>query len=82
MAQSTTGQMSLNRLGGLTDMGFAAGIVLILAVLFLPLPPLLIDAGLAGMTFGTGAGGQTNLGTDGGQFKAAAMAYKAAPVAL
>jgi hypothetical protein len=44
--------------------------------------PELIDAGLAGMTFGTGAGAQTHLGTDGGQFKAAAIAYKAAPVAL
>jgi hypothetical protein len=44
--------------------------------------PDLIDAGVAGMTFGTGAGGQTNLGTDGGQFKTAATAYKAAPVSL
>jgi hypothetical protein len=44
--------------------------------------PELIDAGIAGMTFGTGAGGQTNLGTDSGQFKTAATAYKAAPVAL
>jgi flagellar biosynthesis protein FlhA len=47
VSQPTTGELSLNRLAGLTDMGFAAGIVLILAVLFLPLPPLLIDAGLA-----------------------------------
>jgi hypothetical protein len=44
--------------------------------------PDLVDAGIAGMTFGTGAGGQTNLATDGGQFKAAATAYKAAPVSL
>ncbi|HEY5951692.1 MAG TPA: hypothetical protein VIV40_39630, partial [Kofleriaceae bacterium] len=44
--------------------------------------PELIDAGIAGMTFGTGADGQTNLATDGGQFKTAATAYKAAPVAL
>ena len=44
--------------------------------------PDLIDAGVAGMTFGTGAGGQTNLATDGGQFKTAATAYKAAPVAM
>jgi hypothetical protein len=44
--------------------------------------PELIDAGIAGMTFGTGAGGQTNLATDGGQFKSAATSYKAAPVAL
>jgi hypothetical protein len=44
--------------------------------------PDLVDAGIAGMTFGTGAGGQTNLGTDGGQFKTAATAYKAAPVTL
>ena len=42
----------------------------------------LVDAGIAGMTFGTGAGGQTHLGTDGGQFKAAASAYMAAPVTL
>lgn len=44
--------------------------------------PDLIDAGIAGMTFGTGAGQQTNLATDTGQFKAAATAYKAAPVAM
>jgi hypothetical protein len=44
--------------------------------------PDLVDAGIAGMTFGTGAGGQTNLATDGGQFKTAATAYKAAPVSL
>jgi hypothetical protein len=42
----------------------------------------LIDAGVAGMTFGTGAGGQTTLATDGDQFKTAATAYLAAPVAL
>lgn len=42
----------------------------------------LIDAGIAGMTFGTGAGGQTNLATDGDQLKTAATAYHAAPVAL
>jgi len=44
--------------------------------------PDLIDAGIAGMTFGTGASAQTNLATDNGQFKAAATAYKAAPVAM
>ena len=44
--------------------------------------PDLIDAGIAGMTFGTGAGGQTNLGTDGDQLKNASIAYLAAPVAL
>jgi hypothetical protein len=44
--------------------------------------PELVDAGIAGMTFGTGAGAQTNLATDNGQFKTAAAAYKAAPVAL
>jgi hypothetical protein len=42
----------------------------------------LVDAGVAGMTFGTGAGGQTNLGTDGNQLKTAAQAYMAAPVAM
>lgn len=47
MAQPVTSDLPLNRLAGMSDMGFAAGIVLILAVLFLPLPPLLIDAGLA-----------------------------------
>ena len=44
--------------------------------------PDLIDAGLAGMTFGTGAGGQTNLGTDGDHVKNAAIAYRAAPIAM
>ena len=33
--------------GGNRDVGFAAGILLILMVLFLPLPPVLIDMGLA-----------------------------------
>ena len=42
----------------------------------------LIDAGGAGATFGTGAGQQTHVGSDGGQFKAAATGYAAAPVAL
>ncbi len=42
----------------------------------------LIGAGIAGMTFGTGAGQQTDLSSDGGQMKAAATAYLAAPVAL
>jgi hypothetical protein len=42
----------------------------------------LIDAGLAGMTFGTGAGGQTNLATDGDSVKNAVIAYRAAPVAM
>ncbi len=44
--------------------------------------PDLIDAGVAGMFFGTGAGGQTSLATDGGQMKNASIAYMAAPVAL
>ncbi|MCA9673853.1 MAG: hypothetical protein H6708_02835 [Kofleriaceae bacterium] len=42
----------------------------------------LVDAGGAGATFGTGAGGQTNLATDGDQLKDAATAYQAAPFAL
>jgi hypothetical protein len=42
----------------------------------------LVDAGVAGMTFGTGAGAQTDLSTDGDQLKTAATAYKAAPLAL
>lgn len=42
----------------------------------------LVDAGVAGMTFGTGAGGQTDLSTDGDQYKNAAAAYKTAPVSL
>jgi hypothetical protein len=44
--------------------------------------PELAAAGLAGMTFGTGAGGQTNLATDGDQFKTAAAAYRADPFDL
>jgi len=42
----------------------------------------LIDAGIAGMTFGTGAGGQTSLATDGGQLHDAENAYMQAPVAM
>jgi hypothetical protein len=38
--------------------------------------PQLIDAGVAGMTFGTGAGQQTTIDTDSGQFKARATAYR------
>jgi hypothetical protein len=44
--------------------------------------PDLVNAGVAGMTFGTGAGGQTNLATDGDQLKTAENAYLAAPVAM
>jgi flagellar biosynthesis protein FlhA len=47
VSQPTTAGLPLTRLAGMSDMGFAAGIVLILAVLFLPMPALLIDAGLA-----------------------------------
>jgi hypothetical protein len=42
----------------------------------------LVAAGGAGMTFGTGAGEQTNLATDGDQLKDAATAYMASPFAL
>jgi hypothetical protein len=42
----------------------------------------LIDSGLAGMAFGTGAGGQTNLDTDGDALKTAITGYQAAPAAL
>jgi hypothetical protein len=42
----------------------------------------LVNAGIAGMTFGTGAGGQTTLDTDGDQLKTASMAYMAAPFAM
>lgn len=42
----------------------------------------LVDAGVAGMAFGTGAGGQTDLSTDGDQLKTAIAAYRGAPVAL
>jgi hypothetical protein len=42
----------------------------------------LADAGVAGMLFGTGAGGQTNLATDGDQLKTAIVAYRASPLAL
>jgi hypothetical protein len=41
-----------------------------------------IDAGGLGATFGTGAGDQTFVTTDGGQFDTAVKAYFAAPVAL
>lgn len=41
-----------------------------------------VDAGGVGATFGTGAGDQTAVGTDGGQFDAAVSAYYANPVAL
>ncbi len=44
--------------------------------------PELVDSGVAAITFGTGAGGQTNLATDGDQFKQKATAYMAAPVSL
>ncbi len=42
----------------------------------------LVDAGGAGVAFGTGAGGQTTVDTDGDQFKNAATSYMAAPFAL
>jgi hypothetical protein len=42
----------------------------------------LIGAGGFGMAFGTGAGGQTNIRTDSGQFKNAAVAYRAARQSL
>lgn len=42
----------------------------------------LVDAGGAGMAFGTGAGGQTTLATDGDQLKDFAQAYRAAPIGL
>jgi hypothetical protein len=41
-----------------------------------------VDAGGLGATFGTGAGDQTFVTTDGGQFQSAVKAYDAAPVAL
>jgi len=44
--------------------------------------PDLISSGIAGMVFGTGAGQQTDLSTDGGQLKNASISYLAAPVAL
>lgn len=42
----------------------------------------LLDAGGVGMVFGTGAGGQTSVLTDGGQYATAVKAYFASPVAL
>ena len=42
----------------------------------------LAAAGVAGMAFGTGAGGQTNLATDGDSLKTSIAAYRAAPLAL
>ncbi len=44
--------------------------------------PALIAAGIAGMTFGTGAGAQTDLSSDGDQLKSAENAYLTAPVAM
>jgi hypothetical protein len=41
-----------------------------------------VDAGGLGATFGTGAGDQTFIDTDGGQFKDAVTAYYESPVAL
>lgn len=42
----------------------------------------LVDAGGAGAAFGTGAGGQTTIDSDGDQFKNAAEAYSLSPYAL
>jgi hypothetical protein len=42
----------------------------------------LVGAGGAGAAFGTGAGEQTTIDSDGGQFKSAATAYSQAPFAL
>ena len=42
----------------------------------------LVGAGGAGVTFGTGAGAQTHVGSDGDQLKDAASAYRNAPFAL
>jgi hypothetical protein len=42
----------------------------------------LVDAGIAGMTFGTGAGGQTTIATDGDELKTSSITYLAAPFAL
>lgn len=48
MAASSASRAELvTRRGGGQDVGFAIGIVFILTVLFLPLPPVLIDIGLA-----------------------------------
>ena len=44
--------------------------------------PDLVGAGIAGMAFGTGAGDQTDLSSDGDQLKTAATAFAAAPVAM
>jgi hypothetical protein len=41
-----------------------------------------VDAGGLGVTFGTGAANQTDITTDGGQFKTAVTKYFAAPAAL
>jgi len=44
--------------------------------------PDLIGAGIAGMTFGTGAGQQTTIDTDNNELKTNSVNYLAAPVAL
>jgi len=41
-----------------------------------------VNAGGVGVVFGTGAANQTDVTTDGGQFKTAVGSYFAAPVAL
>jgi hypothetical protein len=41
-----------------------------------------VDAGFVGATFGVGAGNQTTVATDNGQFKAAVTAYFKNPIAL
>jgi len=41
-----------------------------------------IDAGGVGACFGAGAGGQTTVATDGGQFERALVTYNQSPEAL
>ena len=47
MAETATGDKQLETISGLRDVGFALGVIVILTVLFLPLPSVLIDLGLA-----------------------------------
>ncbi len=47
MAETYTGAQAAEQAAGRQDVGFAIGMVVILTVLFLPMPPVMMDIGLA-----------------------------------
>ncbi len=47
MAETYTGTQEAEQAAGRQDVGFAIGMVIILTVLFLPMPPVMMDIGLA-----------------------------------